>query len=133
MIQYLFRHIPHTKIPNLILFVISVILFTSGAQVKQQPGNVAAFSDDLTAIFILGGDQTITTLTATGTSTPQSISPSATSTQRKVATRTPRPTKTPAVIPPPADPVRSNWMIAIAILAVIVVFIGLWINWRRVS
>lgn len=84
---------------------------------------------------ILHADTTPTTttfLTATQTLAPQEINPSVTITQRKVATRTLRPTNTPPIVPPAADPVRSNWMILIAILAVCVVFIGVWINFRRV-
>lgn len=72
-------------------------------------------------------------LEPTYTPTPTLIMPSLTPAQQRAATRTPRPTNTPPVVPPAADPIRSNWMVLIAILAVIVVFIGVRINWRRVS
>jgi hypothetical protein len=47
-------------------------------------------------------------------------------------TRTPRPTATPVIVPPPADPTSSNLMIILAGLIVLVILLGLWINRRRV-
>jgi hypothetical protein len=48
------------------------------------------------------------------------------------ATRTPRPTATPVIVPPPADPTSSNLMIVFAGLIVVVILLGVWINRRRV-
>jgi cyanophycinase len=70
------------------------------------------------------------TLYPTATSTQQ---PSPTITPKRQATRTLRPTNTPPVIPPAQDPIRSNWMVGVAILAVLVVIAGVWINWRKIS
>jgi hypothetical protein len=46
-------------------------------------------------------------------------------------TRTPRPTSTPVPIPPPAEPLSLNLMILFGALAVLVVFIGVWINRKK--
>ncbi len=47
-------------------------------------------------------------------------------------TKTPKPTGTPPVIPPPADPGASNLMVGLAILSVIVILFGFWLNRQRV-
>ena len=47
-------------------------------------------------------------------------------------TRTPRPTATPPVIPPSADPAEMNLVVAFGVLSVIIVLVGVWINRRRV-
>ncbi len=52
--------------------------------------------------------------------------------KNNVATKTPKPTGTPPVIPPPADPGASNMMIGLAILPVIVILFGFWLNRQRV-
>jgi hypothetical protein len=49
-----------------------------------------------------------------------------------LSTKTPKPTGTPPVIPPPADPGATNMMIGLAILPVIVILFGFWLNRRRV-
>lgn len=43
-------------------------------------------------------------------------------------TRTPRPTGTPVTIPPPSDPETTNMMIGFAIIAGLVVALGVWVN-----
>lgn len=74
--------------------------------------------------------------TATASPTPTlEPSPTPEPTEEPVApgkpTRTPRPTATPPVIPPSADPSRSNMMIVFGVLAVCVVLVGVWINRDR--
>jgi hypothetical protein len=52
--------------------------------------------------------------------------------KNSLPTKTPKPTGTPPVIPPPADPGASNMMIGLAILPVIVILFGFWLNRQRV-
>lgn len=47
-------------------------------------------------------------------------------------TKAPKPTATPLVIPPPADPGASNAMVGLAIVSVIVILFGFWLNRQRV-
>lgn len=47
-------------------------------------------------------------------------------------TKTPKPTGTPPVIPPPADPGASNLLIGMALVAVIIILFGFWLNRQRV-
>lgn len=47
-------------------------------------------------------------------------------------TKTPKPTSTPPVIPPPADPGATSVMIILAVLMVMVILFGFWLNRRRV-
>lgn len=47
-------------------------------------------------------------------------------------TRTPRPTSTPPVIPPPPSPTSTGVMILLASLVMAVILGGIWINRRRV-
>jgi cyanophycinase len=47
-------------------------------------------------------------------------------------TRTPRPTATPLVIPPPSDPVKTNQMIGVGSLVVLVIVFGILMNRRRI-
>jgi hypothetical protein len=47
-------------------------------------------------------------------------------------TRTPKPTSTPPVIPPPASPASTGLMILLATLVMAVILGGIWINRRRV-
>lgn len=47
-------------------------------------------------------------------------------------TKTPKPTATPPVIPPPADPGASNAMVGLALVSVIVILFGFWLNRQRV-
>lgn len=63
-----------------------------------------------------------------------SMQPTATVKNNKNAqpTKTPRPTSTPPVIPPPADPGASTVMIGLAIMAVSVILFGFWLNRRRI-
>ena len=73
------------------------------------------------------------TPTQTPTLTP-TFTPSPTTTETpdpSKATRTPRPTRTPVPIPPSADIGRTNAMIGLSILAVVVVIFGVWLNRRR--
>jgi hypothetical protein len=51
--------------------------------------------------------------------------------QKKQPTRTPRPTPTPLVIPPPADPNSSNLIVLLGILSVLIVLVGVWLNRKR--
>lgn len=79
---------------------------------------------------------TTPTLTSSATSTPppintQTPTPLPTRTNAPPPTHTSRPTITPPAVPPPADPRHANMMILFAILAVMVVLIGVWINQRR--
>lgn len=47
-------------------------------------------------------------------------------------TKTPKPTSTPIPTPPPSDPGTNNLMAIFGILIVVVIIMGIWINWRRV-
>lgn len=47
-------------------------------------------------------------------------------------TKTPKPTGTPPVIPPPADPGASNIMVGLALVSVIIILFGFWLNRQRV-
>lgn len=60
------------------------------------------------------------TVTPTPTRTPEKKNPS--------PTRTPRPTSTPVVIPPSANPNTTTLMILVSLIAVIVVVVGVWLN-----
>ena len=71
--------------------------------------------------------------TATMQPTPKEPIPTATAEPKQPPPKPPRPTSTPLTIPPPADPVRSNWMIILGIAAVLVVFLGVWLNRRRIE
>ena len=51
--------------------------------------------------------------------------------QKKQPTRTPRPTPTPLVIPPPADPNSSNLIVLLGILSVLIVLVGVWLNRKQ--
>ena len=50
----------------------------------------------------------------------------------KNPTHTPRPTGTPVLIPPPTDPGSMNWMIAFAVLVVIIILVGVWVSQRNI-
>ena len=123
------------KIRLAILFLFAASLFVTGAQTQQtseKTMNVqdaeSYLSDHLYASTPSGASITEVPITPTSTA---ALSATDIPTQRKAATRTPRPTNTPPVVPPAADPVRSNWMIVLAVMAVLVVLLGVWINWRR--
>ena len=65
---------------------------------------------------------------------PQSVEETATTIIDIVKpTRTPRPTITPPVIPPPQSASQTNLMIIFVILAVLIVIVGVWINRERMS
>jgi hypothetical protein len=48
-------------------------------------------------------------------------------------TKTPRPTHTPVPTPPPSDPGRSNIMVGLSTLIVVIILIGVWLNRRKVT
>lgn len=52
--------------------------------------------------------------------------------KNNLPTKTPKPTGTPPVIPPPADPGATNLMIGFALTSVIVILFGFWLNRQRV-
>ena len=64
----------------------------------------------------------------------QQIEPSPTENQpeKPQPTKTPKPTSTPIPTPPPSDPSTNNLMAIFGILIVVVIIMGIWINWRRV-
>ncbi len=65
-------------------------------------------------------------LTFTLTETPSDI------TLHGRPTRTPRPTATPLVIPPPSDPVKTNQMVVMGSFVVLVIVFGILINRKRI-
>ena len=67
------------------------------------------------------------------TATPTLLQPTTATTQRKIPTRTLRPTSTSPAIPPAADPTRSNWMILVTFAVAIVVLLGVGLNWRQLK
>ena len=78
----------------------------------------------------------ISTITSTSTSTPlpptePAQTPLPTATRGRAPTKTPRPTITPPVIPPPGNPEQANLMILLAIFSVLVVLLGVWLNRRH--
>jgi hypothetical protein len=64
--------------------------------------------------------------TAQETATPTSTQPA--EKKNLSPTRTPRPTSTPMVIPPSANPSTTTLMILVSLIAVIVVVVGVWLN-----
>lgn len=52
---------------------------------------------------------------------------------KQIKQKTPRPTPTPLLIPPPADPNTTNLMICFSLIMISVILFGLWINRRKLS
>jgi cyanophycinase-like exopeptidase len=69
--------------------------------------------------------------TATITATP-TVTPTPTATRRPTRTpRSPRPTATPLVIPPPSNPNMNQWLITLGSLIIITIIFGMLLNRRR--
>ena len=52
--------------------------------------------------------------------------------KKNKSTKTPKPPSTPIPTPPPSDPSTNNLMAIFGILIVVVIIMGIWVNWRRV-
>jgi hypothetical protein len=58
--------------------------------------------------------------------------PTADQSKKNKPTKTPKPTSTPIPTPPPSNPSTNNLMAFFGILIVLVIILGIWVNWRKV-
>lgn len=104
-------------------FALSATAFTSNIHRHSSPALKAAlfYSSSLVDSNPVDG----ATL-AKPTQAPKKISAQAT------PAKPARPTSTPLKIPPPADPKMTNLLMGFGVLAVVVVIVGVWLNWKRI-